>query len=179
VRLADRIGKPAPTTFDELATDDLAVWIEQEFGLEPDAEGQLVRRKPTRLADAAARLAGETGTDVARCAAALEQTLLAGAGAKDAVDRSLFAFKLHQFIGKGDTAYVTLEPAAARYLTTQYQRSNPHGPAGQPLFPLAFCRECGHDYIVVNREKRGGDRIFTPRLLTAGGVEPVASRRRT
>jgi ATP-dependent helicase YprA (DUF1998 family) len=172
-RLAARISEPAPTTFDELAADDLAIWIEQEFGLEPDAEGQLVRRKPTRLTDAAARLAEETSTDVSACATALEQTLLAGSHAKDAAGRSLFAFKLHQFIGKGDTAYVTLEPAANRYLTTQYQRSNPQGPAGQPLFPLAFCRECGQDYLVVNREKRGGAWVFTPRLLTAGRGEPA------
>ena len=76
----------------------------------------------------------------------------------------MFAFKLHQFIGKGDTAYVTLNRPGERYLTTQYQRSSPDGPAGQPLFPLAFCRECGQDYLVVNRGA-GGER-FTPRILS-------------
>lgn len=65
----------------------------------------------------------------------------------------MFAFKLHQFIGKGDTAYVTLSQPGERYLTTHYQRSAPEGPASQPLFPLAFCRECGQDYLVVNRKQ--------------------------
>jgi len=44
-------------------------------------------------------------------------------------------------------------------------------PPGQPLFPLAFCRECGQDYLVVNRE-RGGEQ-FTPRILTGGTGEPA------
>lgn len=35
-----------------------------------------------------------------------------GANAKDGDDRSLFAFKLHQFLGNGDTAYVTLQHPA-------------------------------------------------------------------
>ena len=82
--------------------------------------------------------------------------------------RPLFAFKLHQFIGKGDTVYTTLEPAKTRYLTTQYQRSAPHGEKGRPLFPLAFCRECGQDFLVVNLDK-GGEK-FSPASSTAPAV---------
>jgi len=83
----------------------------------------------------------------------------------------LFAFKLHQFIGKGDTAYVTLARPSERYLTTRYQRSAPIDPPGQPLFPLAFCRECGQEFLVVNREQRG--EVFTPRVLNGGAGEPA------
>jgi ATP-dependent helicase YprA (DUF1998 family)/very-short-patch-repair endonuclease len=173
VRLADRVRRVAPRDFDDLAGDDLAIWIEEQFGLSTDDEDRLARRTPTRLADAAKVLAEQTGVGESECAAALEQTLLAGSEARDPAGRALFAFKLHQFIGKGDTAYVTLEPPGTRHLTTQYQRSNPDGPPGQPLFPLAFCRECGQEYLVVNREKRGGDTVFTPRLLTGGAGEPV------
>ena len=75
----------------------------------------------------------------------------------------MFAFKLHQFIGKGDTVYATLEPAQTRYLTTQYQRSAPEGEPARPLFPLAFCRECGQDFLVVNLDK--GHEKFSPRPL--------------
>ena len=95
--------------------------------------------------------------------------LLAGSRARDPQGRSLFAFKLHQFIGKGDTVYTTLEPPAKRFLTTQYQRSAPNRPAGQPLFPLAFCRECGQDFLVVNLE-RGGE-SFSPRIPNSDLVE--------
>jgi ATP-dependent helicase YprA (DUF1998 family)/very-short-patch-repair endonuclease len=172
-RLARRVGEPTPSSYDELARDDLAVWIEETFGLRVDHEGRLARQTPTRLADAARDLAADTGAQEGACLQALRATLLAGANARDAVGRSLFAFKLHQFIGKGDTAYVTLEPPGQRYITTTYQRSAPTGPGGQPLYPLAFCRECGQDYLVVNRDKHDGETVFTPRLLHAAGGEPV------
>lgn len=165
-RLSTRILEEPPTTWSALHQDDLAIWIERTFGLGEDDEGQLARRAPVRLRDAASRLADLTGADLANCDRALRGTLLAGSRARDHDGRSLFAFKLHQFIGKGDTAYVTLDRPGQRYLTTQYQRSAPLGPAGQPLFPLAFCRECGQDYLVVSR-KKGGER-FVPRTLSGG-----------
>ncbi|MEX5635832.1 DEAD/DEAH box helicase [Parafrankia sp. FMc2] len=157
-------GKP-PTSYEKLACDDLAIWIEQTFGLRQDDEGRLARQTPARLTDAAKRLAADTGVGEDAAGEALRATLLAGANARDGDGRGLFAFKLHQFIGKGDTAYVTLEPPDARYITTAYQRSAPNGPAGQPLYPLAFCRECGQDYLVVNRARRDGRDAFLPRLL--------------
>ncbi|WP_273938651.1 DEAD/DEAH box helicase [Kutzneria chonburiensis] len=167
--LAVRLVSPPPTTFDALRIDNLAIWIEETFGLCTDDEGNLARQSPLRLRSAASRLSGLTHADQAVCESAIRDTLLAGSRARDSGGRALFAFKLHQFIGKGDTAYVTLDRPGTRYLTTQYQRSAPHGPAGQPLFPLAFCRECGQDYLVVNREK-GGEQ-FTPRVLNGGTGE--------
>lgn len=152
-----------PTDDAALRRDPLAVWIEQTFGLCDDDEGRLARQAPKRLREVARALAELTGVEEGECDFALRETLLAGSRALGAAGRSLFAFKLHQFIGKGDTAYVTLDRPETRYITTQYQRSAPHGPAGQPLFPLAFCRECGQEYLVVNRER---DDRFTPRPLT-------------
>jgi hypothetical protein len=168
-RLRVRVKTPAPPDWDTLRSDDLAIWIEHTFGLRANDEGKLVRRAPTRLCDAAERLAQLTDTDAQSCADALRNTLLTGSRVRDSEGRALFAFKLHQFIGKGDTAYATLDRPDRRYLTTRYQRSAPHGPVGQPLFPLAFCRECGQDYLVVTREK-GGDR-FVPRMLGGGTGE--------
>ncbi|TCC29718.1 DEAD/DEAH box helicase [Kribbella speibonae] len=172
-RLRARVATAAPSAHAVLQSDDLAVWIEHTFGLRDDDEGRLIRQPPRRLKDAAEQLATVTRAPVDMCEQALRDTLLAGSRARDGEGRALFAFKLHQFIGKGDTAYVTLSRPGERYLTTHYQRSAPEGPAGQPLFPLAFCRECGQDYLVVNRE-RGGDR-FTPRVLTGGSGESADS----
>lgn len=172
-RLAARIGQPAPSSRHDLARNELAIWIEQTFGLRQDDEGRLARQTPTKLADAAQRLADVTGTDTEAAEAALRATLLAGANARDAAGHALFAFKLHQFIGKGDTAYVTLEPPDRRYVTTRYQRSAPAGSAGQPLYPLAFCRECGQEYLVVSRVKRDGREVFTPRLLNGTDGQAV------
>ncbi|MGV0721040.1 DEAD/DEAH box helicase [Mycolicibacterium elephantis] len=169
-RLRERLHKPTPSTWEELRTDPLAAWTEQHFGLYLDDEGKLARRPPSKLKDAAWVLHNQTGVDEGTCRNKLQDLLLAGSRARDPQGRALFAFKLHQFIGKGDTVYTTLEPPAKRYLTTQYQRSAPNRPLGQPLFPMAFCRECGQDFLVVNLE-RGGER-FSPRILNSDLGEP-------
>lgn len=161
--LATRLGSKAPTSWEQLRTDPLAIWTEQTFGLFVDDEGKLARQRPTTLATAAKTLADQTNVDEATCADKLRELLLAARNATDPQGRPLFAFKLHQFIGKGDTVYATLETPESRYLTTQYQRSAPTGNPNRPLFPLAFCRECGQDFLVVNLE-RGGE-SFSPRLL--------------
>lgn len=167
--LTARLAAQAPAEWEELKADPLAVWIEQHFGLHADDKGKLARRPPSKLSDAATKLHGETGVDESVCQEKLQELLLAGSQARDPQGRSLFAFKLHQFIGKGDTVYTTLEPPAKRFLTTQYQRSAPNRPSGQPLFPLAFCRECGQDFLVVNLE-RGGE-SFSPRIPNSDLVE--------
>ncbi|MBF9317689.1 DEAD/DEAH box helicase [Mycobacteroides chelonae] len=167
--LKARLEKSTPATWDELRTDPLAVWTEQHFGLHTDDEGRLARQRPSKLRDAAKKLQKETGVDEQICRVKLQDLLLAGSRVQDAQGRALFAFKLHQFIGKGDTVYTTLEPAESRYLTTQYQRSAPNRPMGQPLFPLAFCRECGQDFLVVNLD-RGGEK-FSPRTPNSDLVE--------
>lgn len=168
--LTARLAAPTPTTWEDLRTDPLAVWAEEEFGLREDDEGKLSRRPPSKLSEAAAKLHTETGVDEQVCRDKLRALLLAGSQARDPQGRSLFAFKLHQFIGKGDTVYTTLEPPETRYLTTQYQRSAPQRPSGQPLFPLAFCRECGQEFLVVNFDRSRQN--FSPRVLNAGVDDP-------
>ncbi|ODR08035.1 DEAD/DEAH box helicase [Mycolicibacillus koreensis] len=167
--LKSRLNQPTPATWDDLRADPLAVWTEHHFGLCTDDEGNLARRPPSKLTDAAERLNGDTGVDQQVCHAKLQELLLAGSRARDSQGRTLFAFKLHQFIGKGDTVYTTLEPPSTRHLTTHYQRSAPGRPLGQPLFPLAFCRECGQDFLVVNLER--GRESFSPRTLRSDLAE--------
>lgn len=167
--LRARLREPAPEEYEQLRRDPLAAWVETTFGLEP-CEGRLVRRRPTRLIAAAEELAMTIGADAKECEQAIRATLLVGANARDNAGRALFAFKLHQFIGKGDTAYVTLEPADRRYLTTQYQRSAPGEPRGRPLYPLSFCRECGQEYLAVVRSPNR--EVVTPRA-TGPGAQPI------
>ncbi len=161
--LTARLNQPTPNTWEELHRDPLAVWVEEKFGLDKDDEGRLARQTPKKISAAATELHELTGVDEATCSEQLRSLLLTGSRVRDPGGRPLFAFKLHQFIGKGDTVYTTLESAATRYLTTQYQRSAPEGERGRPLFPLAFCRECGQDFLVVNLDK-GGEK-FSPRPL--------------
>ena len=169
--LATRLEHATPTTWEDLRGDPLAIWIESVFGLTEDDEGHLARRAPRRLSHAVAELSQLTGVDAATCGSQLRALLLAGSKVRGPDGRTLFAFKLHQFIGKGDTVYATLEAPEHRFLTTQYQRSAPVGKGGRPLFPLAFCRECGQDFLVVNFDK--GEQRFTPRPLNDTGAEQL------
>ncbi|WP_449060414.1 DEAD/DEAH box helicase [Planomonospora algeriensis] len=157
VRLAasmDRAG--SGRSYAELAADPLASWIESEFGLTAEkGTGRLVRRRPTKVAAAADDLASLTGRPPADCAKAIETLLQEASHARHPeTGRPLFAFRLHQFLSKGDTVYVSLESEAERHITSQYQVSVP-GEREKILLPLAFCRECGQEYLVVSKRKDG------------------------
>lgn len=167
--------REGPSDYATLTTDPLAAWVETTFGLErEEASGRLVRRKPTTVPVAAAELAEVTGRSADACEGALRAVLLAGASAiNPETGRPLFAFRLHQFLSKGDTVYVSLEPEDVRYLTDAYQLRVP-GHAEKALLPLGFCRECGQEYVVVAKVDRHGDTVFVPRLDTdASGGDAV------
>ncbi|MCE6993282.1 protein kinase [Saccharothrix sp. S26] len=156
-----------PRAYADLVTDPLACWIETRFGLRTDATGRLVRQKPAKIEDAARELAEAGGLTVRACKEAIQSTLKAGSEARHPVtDRPLFAFRLHQFLSKGDTVYVTLEDKASRHLTRDYQRVLP-GSDGKILLPLAFCRECGQEYLTVWRTVKDGVVRYEPRRDTA------------
>lgn len=165
-----------PRAYAELVRDPLARWIESYFGLVEDETGTLVRQRPARIEDAAEELSKATGVPREQCVQAIQRTLEAGAEARHPVnDRPLFAFRLHQFLSKGDTIYVTLEHPKKRYLTRDYQMEQP-GAAGKVLLPLSFCRECGQEYLTVWRVTTPEGKVtYRPRRNTAttadGGVE--------
>ncbi|EIV91778.1 helicase family protein with metal-binding cysteine cluster [Frankia sp. QA3] len=139
-------------TPEDLRADPLASWAETQIGL-AEEEGRLVRRRPRKLPEVAAELAEVTGLPAEDCERALRETLLAGSRQADAFGRPLFAFRLHQFVGKGDTVYASLEAEDVRHLTTRRQLARPDDPDAI-LVPLVFCRECGQEYLAVTR--RGG-----------------------
>jgi ATP-dependent helicase YprA (DUF1998 family) len=78
-----------------------------------------------------------------------------------------FAFRLHQFISRGDTVYASLEQEQARFITVHGQQFVP-GDRSRILLPLVFCRECGQEYYSVRATNAGspGSRIFEPRELS-------------
>ncbi|SDG02332.1 protein of unknown function [Sinosporangium album] len=157
----------APRAYADLVKDPLARWIETRFGLATDPTGRLVRQKPAKIEEAAAELAALTGVDETVCVDSIRSTLKAGSEARHPVtERPLFAFRLHQFLSKGDTVYVTLEDKAQRHLTRDYQLVHP-GSDGKILLPLAFCRECGQEYMTVWRTEKHGAIAYEPRRDTA------------
>jgi ATP-dependent helicase YprA (DUF1998 family) len=179
--LRKRVQDPAtPEEFSPFTTDRLAAWIEETFGLEPGtpADKPQRRRRPLTLPKAAVYLAGQTGIAVEDCAKAIKDMLQAGSRViNPATGRPVFAFRLHQFLSKGDNVYVTLEPPDTRHVTSTYQVAAPdHDSAetkGLPsggqsgthriLIPTAFCRECGQEYLVVTRGDTEGHQRFAAR----------------
>lgn len=157
-------------SFDALRQDPIARWVEGTFGvqLEPDT-GRIVRSKPIPLTGhkgAAEHLAELTGTPIDLCREIVAQTLLAGATniRHPRTGFPVFAFRLHQFISRGDTIYSTLEEPEKRYLTIHGQLFSPTD-KNKVLLPLCFCRECGQEYYSVYkaRDPESGLERFLPR----------------
>ncbi|MEU9791921.1 protein kinase [Streptomyces sparsogenes] len=172
---AERLRVPAaPRSYEALTRDPLARWVESRFGLErEEGTGRLRRCAPGTVEEAAAELTARSGVPEESVREAIRTTLEAGAQAKHPVtERPLFAFRLHQFLSKGDTVYTTLEDPLTRPLTRTYQLEQPDSD-GKPLFPLAFCRECGQEYLTVWRTEDGGAFRYEPRRDTSasGGRE--------
>ena len=168
--LHERVVDPVPPSdFSAFTTDPLATWIEEVFGFEPGSPTDSPRRRrcPPTLPEAAKQLAAQTGTDERPCAFAIKETLQAGARIVDpSTGRPVFAFRLHQFLSKGDNVYVTLEPPARRHVTSTYQVAAPGNSPDAPdriLVPTAFCRECGQEYLAVTKADQDGATRYTPR----------------
>nr|NLI49285.1 DEAD/DEAH box helicase [Propionibacterium sp.] len=162
-----------PDDYAGLAASPLASWIETTFGLATEgATGLLIRQAPRRLREhAAPSLSEVTGLPVQDCYDAIQRALLKGSRVRHPeTGRPLFAFRLHQFLSKGDTLHVSLEPEQDRFITSKYQVAVPSAPE-KLLFPLAFCRECGQEYAVVKAITRQGETTYAPRAsrdVTAG-----------
>ncbi|WP_329098528.1 protein kinase domain-containing protein [Streptomyces sp. NBC_01439] len=166
---AERLRVPAaPLSYEALTKDSLARWLESRFGLEREKEtGRLRRCAPGTVEAAAVDLADESGVSEEKVCEAIRTTLEAGSRAKHPVtERPLFAFRLHQFLSKGDTVYTTLQDPLSRPLTRTYQLEQPNS-GGMPLFPLAFCRECGQEYLTVWRTEDQGSFRYEPRRDTS------------
>jgi superfamily II DNA/RNA helicase len=141
-----------PEDFGALTTDPLSSWIESAFGVTEDSSGRLVRVVPRRIAGeggAAEELSKLTGRSLEDCEWATKSYLLAGSRAERGNNGTgpLFAFRLHQFLSRGDTVYATIEEQDSRYMTFAYQLYVPgETERRRSLYPLVFCRECGQEY---------------------------------
>jgi len=168
-RIASR--EPAPSEPALFCADPLATWIESALGLREEPQtGRLIRATPRPIwgDDGAAReLAELTGLDRDACERAIRDTLYTGYRViLEDSPYPVFAFRLHQFVSRGDTVFASVEPEDRRYLTTQGQQFVP-GDRDRILLPLAFCRECGQDYYTVGRRRDlTGGVTYEPRELS-------------
>lgn len=161
--LRDSIASPpAEGDVEAFIDDPLAGWIESRFGVDDRPAGGLIRQRPSTVPRAAAALASLTGEPTLHCTDAIQAALLAGSRLRVRSGRPLFAFRLHQFLSKGDTVYASLEQEHARHLTDRYQLRVPEAP-DNVLLPLGFCRECGQEYYVVAKTTPNGQETFVGR----------------
>lgn len=139
---------------EEIKRDTFFSWIETTFGVETDpVSGRLYRSSAKCISGkdgGAAKLSKLTGIDLSICKSAIEQALMLGFKTNNPSNGfPVFAFKLHQFISRGDTVYASLDENDIRHLTVQRQLYVPNSNKEKILLPLAFCRHCGQEYYTV------------------------------
>ena len=171
IRVAVDENQP-PESATALRDSPLSSWIESSFGVAEDVSGRLVRTVPRIISgdssssgsdiSAAKELAGITELSVAACESAVKSYLLAGNRARLTNEGTgpLFAFRLHQFLARGDTVYSTIEHPEERELSFAYQLYVPGDPTRRrALYPLVFCRECGQEYYSLSVEAGDDDHV--------------------
>jgi len=170
-RVADSDRHP-PVEYEAFIHDPLSIWLESTFGITTETgTGRLVRARPSSITGkegAALKLSTLTGVSVEQCSQVIEAGLMAGYQCHDPqTGFPAFAFRLHQFISRGDTVYASLETEETRHLTLYRQQYVP-GDRSKVLLPLAFCRECGQEYysVRVAENKSSGAQQFIARDLT-------------
>lgn len=159
--------------FEQFIQDPLSQWIESTFGIRrEDSSRRLIRVVPQPITgpkSATLQLCQLTGLSEETCAQAIRTGLLNGNMCERNPTTGFppFAFRLHQFISRGDTIFSTLESESDRYITSQGQQFVP-GDRDRVLLPLSFCRECGQEYYIVRRVKnsKSHDISYLPRQLS-------------
>lgn len=161
-------------SFESFIQDPLSIWIESTLGVKTES-GRLVRQQPRPLSGdegVARELSEATGVSQDDCAKRLAEHLLGSyAFTHPETGLPVFAFRLHQFISRGDAVYASIEPEDKRYLTLQGQQFVP-GDRERVLLPLVFCRECGQEYYATfkTKDENTGRIRYLPRDL--GDREP-------
>lgn len=170
LRVADP-NRKSPLEYHRFIEDPLSIWIESTFGITQEREsGRFIRTQPQSISGeigAANGLARLTGVPVEQCVRSIQAGLLAGYQCEPNPETGFpaFAFRLHQFISRGDTVYASLETEDTRHVTVFGQQFVP-GDRNKVLLPLSFCRECGQEYFAVKAiNGSDGKKVFVPRDL--------------
>lgn len=154
----------------ELSIHPLAVWVETRLGVTfSEVDQRWVRARPMTVSEAVEALSADSGRSADACQQALRDLLLVSSVPEvertqvaNGNQKSFFAFKLHQFISGAGHAFATLEPPGQRIVTVDGQQFLP----GQPekrLYPVHFCRECGHEYHPVRLVDDNGSLVLIAR----------------
>ncbi len=152
----DSTLKANDANIDDIKQDAFFSWIETTFGVETDpVTGRLFRSSAKCISGkdgGAENLSKQTGIDLSTCKSAIQHALMLGFKTINPSNGfPVFAFKLHQFISRGDTVYASLDENDIRHLTVQRQLFVPNSNKDKILLPMAFCRHCGQEYYTVTK----------------------------
>jgi ATP-dependent helicase YprA (DUF1998 family)/very-short-patch-repair endonuclease len=145
---AVRTGVPTSVSHRELSRHPIAVWVERRLGLQTQGDKLIRITRPKTLDEAAVMLSAESSLHADVCRDYLRDFMLKAYEVKNERGASFFAFRLHQFLSGAWNVYATLEPPGERYVTLDGQQFKP-GDRAKVLFNLAFCRQCGQEYLPV------------------------------
>ena len=157
-----------PSDVKAFVISPLSAWIEHTLGID-EVEGRLTRVTPRSISGpkgVAAELATLTGEGEKASASAIQRWLMQGQQIPRPDGRfSVFAFRLHQFISKGDTVYASIDLPKNRFISLNAQTKVPTD-RDTALYPLIFCRACGQDYYsVVRKMHSNGEITYEPAAL--------------
>ena len=151
-------GLPVDQGEETLRAHPLALWLEDQIGLEQTSPEWLRRRTPLPKDKVIQALAGYAGRDFSTAEQAFKDLLtwserineeLRLAGQR----RAYFPFRLHQFISQTGGVYVTLDAPADRKITLEagYFIRNNEG-RDLRLYQIVFSRGSGHEFICVRKD---------------------------
>ena len=163
----DRHSPPVGADADEVSGHPLAAWAERAFGIASE-NGTLVRRRPTTFQQAVEVLSEQSGRPEDLCRQRLRGILESGNAARTPSGDPLFAFRLHQFLSSGSSVYATLGAGPEREITMDGRFESD---SGNPLFPLAFCRECGLEHYIVALRTDGNQQSLVPGPANVGSPD--------
>jgi Lhr-like helicase/very-short-patch-repair endonuclease len=156
-------GVPDDLSFAEMASHPVSVWVELTLGLTYESNKPR-RAKPKTLKQAASLLALASGLPEAECNDYLQKFLLRAYNVTDSTGKSLFAFKLHQFISGGGKVYASLEAPGKRAVTL-FGQQFVAGDRTRHLYNVHFCRDCGQEYVPVWDATGPEGRVFQRRNI--------------
>ena len=156
-------GVPQDLPFEAMAKHPMSVWVELTLGLTYESNKPR-RAKPKTLKQAASLLAQAADLPEPQCSDYLQKFLLRAYNVTDPAGKSLFAFKLHQFISGSGKVYTTLEAPGKRVVTLDGQQFVA-GDRSRHLYNVHFCRDCGQEYVPVWNAEGPEGRVFQRRSI--------------
>lgn len=116
-----------PDRYDDFISNSMTIWLENQLGIHPDADGHFTRQLPRSIGGdngLACELSQLTGIEFGKCAVTIRSALLAGADCQESpvTRKKPLTFRLHQFFSRGENVYATIGNIEERHITLQGQQ---------------------------------------------------------